>query len=73
MALMRKLIATSSVVVIFLVSTVFARNILQILSENEDGICTSMVETQGYGCEEHKVGSIFYNSLILLGKNRKYI
>ncbi|KAF3662184.1 putative xyloglucan endotransglucosylase/hydrolase protein 2-like [Capsicum annuum] len=55
MALMRKLIATSSVVVIFLVSTVFARNILQILSENEDGICTSMVETQGYGCEEHKV------------------
>ncbi|XP_049366253.1 triacylglycerol lipase 2-like [Solanum verrucosum] len=33
----------------------FARNILQISSENEDGICTSMVETQGYGCEEHKV------------------
>lgn len=60
---MRKQITTSLVIVIFFVPTVFARNILlQILSENEDGICKSMVETQGYGCEEHKVCSIPYDS-----------
>jgi len=25
------------------------------LVNNDDGICKSMVETQGYTCEEHKV------------------
>jgi len=25
------------------------------LVNNDDGICKSMVETQGYKCEEHKV------------------
>lgn len=67
MALIRKLITTSLVLLvvgILFVSKVFARNILQILTENEDGICISMVETQGYDCEEHKVCSVSHHSLI---------
>ncbi|XP_075082071.1 triacylglycerol lipase 2-like isoform X5 [Nicotiana tabacum] len=56
MALMRKLITTSLVVIFFVSSVSAAKNKLQILSDqNDDGICISMVETQGYGCEEHKV------------------
>ncbi|XP_070031603.1 triacylglycerol lipase 2-like isoform X2 [Nicotiana tomentosiformis] len=56
MALIRKLITTILVVIFFVSIVSAARNRLQILSDqNEDGICISMVETQGYGCEEHKV------------------
>nr|XP_016506371.1 PREDICTED: triacylglycerol lipase 2-like [Nicotiana tabacum] len=56
MALIRKLITTILIVIFFVSIVSAARNRLQILSDqNEDGICISMVETQGYGCEEHKV------------------
>lgn len=58
MALIRKLITTILIVIFFVSIVSAARNRLQILSDqNEDGICISMVETQGYGCEEHKVCS----------------
>lgn len=38
----------------------FSNNFSALSQVNGDGICKTLVETQGYKCEEHKVNKYYY-------------